>query len=79
MVGIATGSPVIYETQCSKDNASWPNPSSIYVDIQVEQVDLSNTSAVLFPSGIDPNRRSNFGNAQSILPKQFLVERGAEG
>jgi hypothetical protein len=45
--------------------------------IQADLINQTNVNAILFPEGIDPNQQSGFGSAQSILPRPFLVDRGA--
>ena len=45
--------------------------------IQAQFVEPSNVEAILFPNNIDLEQQTMFGKAQSILPQQFLIERGA--
>jgi hypothetical protein len=47
--------------------------------VQAEFVNQTSINAILFPEGIDPDQRSDFGSAQSILPHPFLLDRGASG
>ena len=47
--------------------------------VQAEFVDPNNVGTILFPENIDPNQRTQFGCAESILPRSFLLERGASG
>ena len=47
--------------------------------VQAEFVDSNNVDAILFPADIDPDQRTQFGPAESILPRSFLLDRGASG
>ncbi len=53
--------------------------SYITTVVQAELVDPNDVNVILFPADIDPNAVSEFGSAQSILSREFLVDRGAEG
>ena len=47
--------------------------------VQADLIDRNNVDSILFPEGIELNQRDNFGSAQSILPRSFLLDRGASG
>ena len=47
--------------------------------VQAQFVDPRNVGDILFPPEIDPDQLSEFGRAQSILPSDFLIDRGARG
>lgn len=45
--------------------------------LRAQFVNQNNVTDISFPPGIDPEQRTGFNSSQTILPREFLINRGA--